>query len=252
MIRIAIVEDELDHSKLLSEFCNKYAMENKIDIGIKQFDNGFDFMTGYKPCYDLIFLDIKMPYMNGMQTAHKLREIDNSVCIIFITNMSQYAIQGYDVGATDFIVKPIKYDNFSFKFKRALSIIKKNREHEIIINCNKTIKCLKLSEIYYIETLKHRLFYHTVTGVYETWDSMKHATAMVNSPFFVQCNNGYLVNLRHVSEINDNFVTVGGDNLQISRAKRKKFIDSLTVYVRGVPVDRISNKFRGADNDYTE
>ena len=125
MIHIAIVEDETEHADRLAEFVEKYAEEIHASIKITRFGNAVSLIDGYKADYDLIFLDIKMPYLDGMDAAHKLRELDRDVLIVFVTSMRQYALAGYAVDAADFLVKPIEYADFSLKmariFKRLVS-----------------------------------------------------------------------------------------------------------------------------------
>ena len=131
MIRIAIVEDEKVYSDLIKEYLDRYLKEYKDDIigfDISVYDNAISFLENYKPSRcDLVFLDIMMPHIDGMRAAEKLREVDNSVIIIFITNMGDYAVRGYDVNATAFIKKPVSYSDFEAKLKRAVFEIK-NRD----------------------------------------------------------------------------------------------------------------------------
>lgn len=238
MIKIAIVEDSEEDANTIASFCNKYAEEHDKQLSVEKFNNGFDFITKEKLDYDIIMLDIKMPFMNGMQTAQKIRESNENVCIVFITSMQQYAIHGYSVAASDFILKPVKYNVFSFKFERLLSKISKNRERSIVVKTNRATKFIKLSDILYIETQKHKLIYHTLSGDYETWGSMKDICATINSSEFALCNSGYYVNLRYVEEVNANEVVVMGRSLPISRLKRKSFIDALTLHGSGAPSGR--------------
>lgn len=236
MIKIAIVEDSEEDAKTLSEYCRRYAEEKGRQFSVELFDNGFNFITKNNLDYDIIMLDIKMPYMNGMQTAQKIREANDNVCIIFITSMQQYAIHGYSVHATDFIVKPVKYSLFSFKFDRVMSILDKNsakrQNRTIIIKTNRAIKHLQLSDIVYIETQKHKLIYHTISEDYEAWGSMKEVLLIIQSDDFALCNSGYYVNLKYVEQVTNNEVVVPGASLPMSRTKRKSFLDALTAYCR--------------------
>ena len=252
MIKIAIVEDSEGDAKTLSDYCRRYADEKGKQFDLELFDNGFDFVTSNNLDYDIIMLDIKMPYMNGMQTAQKIREANENVCIIFVTNMQQYAIHGYSVQATDFILKPVKYSLFSFKFDRVMSIVDKNRHKKqsrtIMIKTNRAIKYLQLSDIVYIETQKHKLIYHTVSEEYEAWGSMKEVIATIQFFEFALCSSGCLVNLKYVVEVNSNVVVISGVELPISRMKRKSFLDALTAYCRDWEISN-ANKLTGADTD---
>ena len=87
-----------------------------------------DFLEAYRPDFDLVFLDIELPLLNGIETARRLRELDSVVALVFITNMEQYAVNGYEVDALDFVVKPINYYRFSSMMRKALRIIARKEE----------------------------------------------------------------------------------------------------------------------------
>ncbi len=236
MIKIAIVEDSEEDAALLSRYCLRYEQEKAKQFHIDRYENGFDFMTADKADYDIILLDIRMPYMNGLQTAKKIRESNENVCIVFITNMQQYAIHGYAVRATDFLVKPLKYGVFSFKFDRILHIVEGAQGQTIVIRTGRAMKYLKLSDILFVETQKHKVIYHTLSGDYETWGTMKEVCDLIRSPGFALCNSSYFVNLRHVDELDGSCVSVHKNKLPISRLKRKDFINALTTYARNSSV----------------
>ena len=126
MIHLAIVEDEQLYIDQLTEYIHRYEAEKKQKFKISVFSDGAEIVEDYKGVYDIIFLDIQMKFMNGMDAAEKIRELDPNVVIIFITNMTQYAVRGYEVDALDYIVKPVEYFSFSQKFSRALGRIKKD------------------------------------------------------------------------------------------------------------------------------
>ncbi len=230
MIRIAIIEDTEEDAKTLGAYCDRYAKENGKQFTVEIFHNGLDFVTSSQFDYDIILLDIKMPYMNGLQTAQKIRESNENVVIVFITDMQQYAIHGYEVQATDFIVKPVKYSVFDLKFSRIVSVAEKRQGHTVAVKTGKATKYLKVSDIFYVESQKHKLIYHTASGDHETWGTMKEVCDSIRSFGFALCNSGYFVNLRYVDELNGSYVIVNGDSLPISRMKRKSFLDALTVY----------------------
>ena len=231
MIRIAIVEDSAEYSKALCDYCHRYAEEKSRQFHVDVYQNGLDFVSSETGEYDVIMLDIKMPYMNGLQTAQKIRETNEKVCIVFITSMQQYAIHGYAVQAADFIVKPVQYSVFSFKMDRIIAIAERNRQQTIVIKTNKALMRLDVSDIVYIETQLHKVIYHTKTEVYDTWGSMKSVCAQMPSADFALCNSCYLVNLRYVEEINSTSAVVCGTELPISRMKRKSFLDAFTASV---------------------
>ena len=120
MLRIATVEDDANDLEALRTHLSRYEKENGLKFQVTEFRDGEDIVTDYSADYDLILMDIEMAFLNGMKAAEKIRELDKDVIIIFITNMPQYAIQGYKVNALDYMLKPISYFSFSESMGRAL------------------------------------------------------------------------------------------------------------------------------------
>ena len=116
-MNIAIVEDEQTNANLLKEHLSRFAIENHTEINTSVFSTGVSFLNSYTPIWDLILMDIEMPHINGIETARKIRERDSEVLIMFITQMAQYAIDGYSVNAVDYVLKPVNYYAFSLKLK---------------------------------------------------------------------------------------------------------------------------------------
>ncbi len=121
-MNIAIVEDTDADAENLESCINRYMKENNLCCTVKRFKDGMDFLDKYSSIYDLIFMDVDMPYKNGINVSAKLREIDEAVTLVFVTRLKQYAIDGYSVDASDFLLKPIVYDVFAFHFKRVLKL----------------------------------------------------------------------------------------------------------------------------------
>lgn len=118
MLRIAVVDDEADQRALIAEYLARFAREQHREIDVDAYCNGFDFLSVFDSRYDAVFLDIQMPDMNGIQVAEEIRATDQRVKIVFITNLGQYAVQGYAVRAMDFIVKPLDWESFNAKMQQ--------------------------------------------------------------------------------------------------------------------------------------
>lgn len=233
MIRTAIVEDDNLYQEMLSTYIRKYEKEHDEKFSISQFYDGYEIVERYSANYDIIFLDIQMKTMDGMETARKIRKMDENVILIFITNMAQYAIQGYEVNALDYVLKPISEFAFAEELDKAVKRLKARNEKYLTITQEKGVVRLELSAISYLESQGHNIVVHADSGIYSFRETMKQMEGKLVEDDFVRCNSGYLVNLKHVEEVNQNQVVVAGESLQISRPRKKAFMEALTNYFGG-------------------
>lgn len=223
MINIAIVEDDKEQAAELEAALRQYSDEYKTPLQISVFYNAVVFLEKYTAKYDIIYMDIMMPMLNGMDASRMLREKDEQVMLIFVTSMQQFAIQGYEVGASDFIVKPVNYPEFKLKFTRVLERLPKTVNEDILIKTETGYVRLTPAQIAYVEVRGHHCVYHTALGEYRQYQTMKSVEVQLERHGFVKCNNFLLVNLAHVSKIEGMSVFVNGVELQMSHPRRKEF-----------------------------
>lgn len=234
MLRIAVVEDDKTYAAQLKEYLVRYGTEKNQKISVALFPDGEDIVTDYSAEFDIILMDVEMTFMDGMTTAERIREKDNEVVIIFITNMPQYAIQGYKVDALDYVLKPISYFAFSQRIDRALTRVKKKEATYITVAQKGGKKKLNVDKICYVEVRDHDLIYHSTKEDIVTKSSMKEAEDTLGGTKFFRCNRCYLVNLEYVEDFRGNDVTVASDVIQVSRARKKAFMDALNDYMNEV------------------
>ena len=233
MIKIAIVEDnELDAQKV-KDFILKCAQNSRgdtLDFNISIFDKGVDFINNFYPDFDIVFMDIEMPYLNGYETAKYLRSLDSDVALVFITALAKYAIKGYDVDALDFMVKPIEFDSFSNKFKKILAYVEKRKRDsnkQIILKQENGFERVSLNDIFYVEVFGHNLIYYLKDRKISVRGQMNQIEKLFIKNNFFRCYDSYLVNLSKIVEIKTNTVVVAsGNELPVSRRKKKEFVEA--------------------------
>lgn len=231
MYHIAIAEDEMEFCEQLKGYLVQFEKENNVSFQVSVFGDGTEILENYKKGYDLILLDIQMPKLDGMTTAERIREMDEDVVLMFITNMAQYAIGGYAVGALDFVMKPVTYYTFALKLTRALKRVSKKKQKTIALKTADGIITLEIRQIYYVEIQDRMLTYYTDNGSITIRGTLHSAEAMLEPYPFAKCNHWYIVNLMHVKEVNKYVATVGPYKVEISRRNKASFLKALTEYM---------------------
>ena len=233
MIRVAIVEDEAEIREQLMGYVQRYTRQYGTAFEVKTFADGLEILEDYRPAYDLILLDIEMKHLDGMETARRIRELDPDVMLVFITNMAQYAIKGYAVGALDYVLKPVPYFAFSQQLQKVEAQLRRRTRHYLAVPVEGGLRRLDTSRIYYIESEGHRVHFYTEEGDFTAPGALKALEEKLADRPFARCNSGYLVNLAQVQAVQQNTVEVGPYELQVSRPRRKSFLAALTDYIGG-------------------
>ena len=211
MVRIKILEDDPADRDTLIECLRKYEREQGQSFSITAYDNPSDFMDNYHMDADLIFMDIELPGINGIETSHQLRAADPVVALVFITNINYY--------------------RFSSMMLRALRNLPVRDEKEVILQAAGTIRRMRISQIYYVEIQDHLLLYHTDMGRIEAWGKLSDVEAELDTYNFARCSSAHLVNMQHITSVSKTEVIVGSTKLPISQRKRKAFCDRVIAYL---------------------
>ena len=233
MIRVAIVEDDAEVQGVLQEYVRRYTRQYGTEFEVSVFADGVDILEDYRAVYDIIFLDVEMKHLDGMTTAERIRQRDADVILIFITNMAQYAIRGYSVGALDYVLKPVPYFAFSQQLQKAVNQLARRVRHYLAVPVDGGMRRLDAAGVYYIESEGHRIHFYTEDGDFSAPGALKALEEKLAAQPFARCNSGYLVNLAQVSGVQQSVVQVGPYELQISRPKRKSFLAALADFIGG-------------------
>lgn len=235
MIRILIIEDSPDAEAVLKGHIDRYAAETGEDFQVEWLTTAFDFVEGGTSA-DLIFMDIGLPGINGMEAAKALRSYDTETTLIFVTDLAQYAVKGYEVDALDFMVKPVSYPDFALRMSRAMSVIKRNTGRSVFASTKDGLRVMPISQISYVEVVRHNLIYHLVDG--EEPFSIRGSLGKVEEDLadttFVRISKSCIVNMDHVRKISGTDVNLStGETVYISRTWRKEALDAIADYYGG-------------------
>ena len=200
------------------------------------FRDGLELLENYKPEYSLILLDIEMPHLDGMNTAKRLREMDAQAPLIFITRMAQYAIQGYDVSALDFIVKPVQYGSLSEKLDRAFQTMERRNQSRRFIFLETgadAYRKISFDDIYYVTKHMNYIIYVTKEGEVRVRGTLKEAEDTFAGSPIVKCAKGVMVNLCHVDQKVKNLVTVNGVQFTVTKPYAEDFTKAFMSFLKG-------------------
>jgi Response regulator of the LytR/AlgR family len=231
MLHIAICDDEKDFVIYLTELIYQYAAETGEEMKVSTFYDGMELIEGYDTTIDLIFLDIQMKLVNGLRTAERIRQMDEKVGIIFLTTLTQCALEGYKYQATNYIIKPMKYVRLKAEMDDWRKHNRKNDSPAIVVANDSGKYKIFLNTLRYVETFNRNLLVHTEQENIICYRSMKELEQELAEHGFVRCHTSYIVNLFFVKGVNKLEITlVTGEIIPISQPKRKQFMEQLAEY----------------------
>lgn len=228
MLRIAIAEDESVCAQKLQEYIQRYAKAHSLEAAVTWFSDGMELAEKYAPVWDILFLDIQMAHLDGMETARRIRRQDPDVAVVFITSLARYAIQGYEVDASDFILKPLEYDRFQVRMDRLTARLSRRQGAFVVLPLAEQKIRVAAEDILYAEVVDHDLQVVTTKQRYLMRCTLQEMERMVEGQGFSRCNRCYLVNLRRVSGVEKDAVRMGEYTLPISRPRKKQFLRELS------------------------
>lgn len=232
-MRIAILDDDAQDRAQILACLEQYFSESEKSCKTTVFEEAAPFLSDYRYEFDFIILDIDMPGINGIDAAKALRERDPNVTLMFVTNMPQYAIEAYSVEAMDYVLKPISYPDFALKMKKAERYIARSADAPIVLQTKEGMVQRMVSEILYVESYKHYLYYHTASESFKVRGKLSEAEEHLRPYHFAKASESYLVNLAHLKSVEDGDIIVDTARLPISRRCRSTFLSAFTRYRGG-------------------
>lgn len=224
---IGICDDEAIIRNELIKLCEKYKSSNLSQYDIVSFSSG-DELLKYKQPIDILFLDIQMKGLNGLQTAEKIRLNDESMLIIFLTGYSGYMQAGYHVRAFRYILKPVNEKEFMQAIADAINDITKN--YKVIIDTEGESRFIRLKEIMYIEYINRYTVVRTQRGSFETTTPMSEWENILDTGDFFRVHKAYIVNLEFIDEIGREILLDNGEKVEVAIRQLGKLKKACKLY----------------------
>ena len=229
MYQIAICDDEQSFIQELKINLDRYAADTGREFCFFEFHDGTELLENYQPDFDLIFMDIKMEKLSGLKTAEEIRKTDSTVGLFFLTSLSQYVWKGYEYGAINYLLKPMKYGRLKMELDRFFSRYQGREEGYLSFsNDNGKYKVL-YKNLRYAETQKRNVLLHFDGQEQVIYKNMKEIASLLDSQRqFARCHVSFIVNMAYVKRVeNLEAVLTTGERVPISQPKRKEFMAKL-------------------------
>lgn len=229
MYHIAICDDEKEFIREITNLLRRYEKESGKKFRITEFCDGSDLLKGYQPDTDLIFMDIQMEKLDGLNTAEEIRKMDDAVGLFFLTSLPQYVWRGYEYGAVNYLLKPIKYARLKIELDRFFSHYHGKDEPYLSFSNDMGKYKVLYKNLRYAETCKRNVLLHFEGQEQVIYKSMKEISALLETQrLFAKCHASFIVNMAYVKSVeNLEAVLATGERIPISQPKRKAFMARL-------------------------
>lgn len=228
-MNIAVVDDE---GVIREQICNFIKRQNT-GCYVQAYDTGRALLEA-DVFYDIVFLDIQMEGMNGIETARVLRERQNKeTVLIFVTGIREYVFEAFDVSAFHYLLKPIEEKKFAEVFKRASEEVEKRKKQgkeQLFIKSKGMI--LDQGSILYVESRGKKVAIHTRKEIFEIYAAISEVESQLAESFY-RCHRGYLVNMAYISEFDHDSITLNNkEQIYLSKKRYKEFAKAYMWYLQ--------------------
>lgn len=232
MIHIAICDDERYMLDKLKKLVSDFFYKENIQINILQFSSGEELLNYNKPI-EVLFLDIQMKNMNGMETAKKLRNHNFRGVLIFVTILKELVFQAFEVQAFDYLLKPIEEEHFKKVMNRLLISLKSAKEKSLLIQRKSENRIIFFDDIIFCEIMNRKVYLHLQSEeIIDYYDKIENLETKLDKRFF-RCHRSYLINLKYLKSFRDGLAYMNnGETIPVSRLRSKEFTSVILQYMK--------------------
>ena len=230
MIQIAVCEDDKILLEQLADQVREVLERHSVQYRMELFGNAGALLS--RSAFDILFLDIEMEPISGLEAARKLRRRGDESRLIFITAYRRYAVEAYDVQAFHYLVKPVEPAKLESVVMKLVSLHREERQNAIAIRQGASVRRVRLDEIIYLEVLDKKIYLHTGEEAIPFYGKLDELTPKVPEVFF-RCHRSYIVNLGHVQCYDKGAITLDNEEeIPLSKRRHKTFGVAFLHYLR--------------------
>jgi DNA-binding LytR/AlgR family response regulator len=234
-MRVGICDDDEIQLDYLKIQMFKWSERRQVPCEVQLFHSAEELLFEYSAAFpfDLFILDIQMGNMNGMELAKRIRTIDTNIPILFLTGISDYVYEGYEVGARRYLLKPVKEEQLFGFLNEICEEISQKKKKYYIFQCAGELLKLDFDSILLIEALGHYLKITTTTRIYEWKYNIGQILNELDSDFY-QVHRSFIINLNFIEKINKtNLILSNGLSVPVSRNKYQSLNEVFIRHFKG-------------------
>lgn len=230
-LNIALCDDDIKSIVLIEEYIRKICRDKAVSIEFYRFSDGAALLDKYPKELDLLFLDIEMPFVDGVEAAREIRRRDTHVIVVFMSNYEKYALHGYEVGAWRYLLKPVTWERFQKELEIPFQKCLAKHEDPLYIRNDSGVFSIPIEEICYITTYKKGIEIHTVQETVRCSQSISSLTEKLLPHHFFRCHSGFLVSFDYIRHIGHDFLSLkDGTVIPVSKHRKKDLMEAFTSY----------------------
>lgn len=232
MIRIAVCDDEKYMADEIKAAVSAFFRRKNMEVSVSRFSSGEELLR-YEKRIDILFLDIQMEAMDGMETARKLRGRGFQGFLIFITILREMVFSSFEVQAYDYLVKPLAAERFESMMERLFASMQNVGEENLLVQRGYESDIVSFRDIVFCEVINRKVYLHLISSeVIDYYDRMEHLEKKLDSRFF-RCHRSFLINLQHLKSYKNGMAYMAdGEEIPVSRLRSKAFSEVILKYMQ--------------------
>ena len=234
MIYIAICDDEKHMSAHIRSCVSDFFRKKNRETSLRMFSSGEELLS-YNGQIDILFLDIQMKGMDGMETARKLRADQFRGFLVFITVLKEMVFQSFEVQAYDYLVKPVDKKQFEKTMERLYASMQNAREDSLLVQKGYEGRIIPKDEIVFCEVIDRKIYLNLASGdVVDYYERIENLEAKLDKHFY-RCHRSYLINLKHLKGYKNGTACMdNGKEIPVSRLRSKEFSGVVLQYMKNI------------------